>query len=343
MNERKTEILKAIINSYINFPSPVGSKTILKEFNMGISSATIRNEMADLEELGYLSKPHTSAGRIPSDKAYRFFVDELQGEDFQEDKLNIDISLIDKLFKNVTKFDDLYQNAASLLADSTNCTAFVIAFKKPDTKIKFIHLLNIDKYSILLLIVGNKGVVEKQILNVKTPIPDYDLDIICDKLNEYLVELDFQEIDGLKVVLKGPIVKYSDFISEVISRASMFNEKVSSIDIYYDGITNILNFEEFLNLDKVKNFISFMEDRDSILKLISNPMNSSDLEVIIGDENTEELMKSNSLIRATFKPKNQQMGEIGIIGPTRMDYKKQIETVKEFRNNLSFALDEIVR
>lgn len=340
MDKRKIEILNAIINSYINVPNPVGSKAILNELNVKISSATIRNEMSDLEELGYLSKPHTSAGRVPSDKAYRFFVDELQ-EEFFHSKTDINIDLIKKIFEGVTGFDYLYKNTVKILADTTRCMAFIVALKKPDTKIKSIHLLNIDKFTILLLIVGDRGVVEKQLINVKQSIAEYELREICDKLNEYLAGIDFAEVTRLKVVLKGTIAKYSDFISEVIKRASTFNEKVSEIDLYYDGITNILRFEEFLNVDRTREFISFIENKNLMLDNIGDF--NSDFEIIIGSENKEYIMKNNSIIKATFNPKNQQSGQIGIIGPTRMDYKTHMNTVREFRDNLTFALDEIVR
>lgn len=344
MEERKIEILNAIINSYINSPNPVGSRTISKEFDLGISSATIRNEMADLEDLGYLNKPHTSAGRIPSYKAYRFFVNELQKEVFEyNDDLILQQNIRKFLLEDVNSLDDLYRNAAKLLATFTNCTSYVVALKKPDTKLKFIQLLNIDKYSILLLIVGNKGVVEKQIINTKNSISDENLKEICEKLNEYLCGVDFQQIEGLSVVLKGTIVKYGDFISKVIKRAANFNKKVCKIDFYYDGLTNILNFEEYFDIDRARQFMSFIESKDSILKLIDNSDSDSDIDVIIGEENEEDLMKYNSLIRATFKPKNQRFGQIGIIGPIRMDYKKHIEFIRLFRDNLSMVVDEIVR
>ncbi|WP_036728546.1 MULTISPECIES: heat-inducible transcriptional repressor HrcA [Peptoniphilus] len=343
MDERKIEILNAIINSYIDSPNPVGSRTISKDFNLGISSATVRNEMADLEDLGYLNKPHTSAGRIPSNKAYRFFVDHIQKEIFEYDIDFIeDYDIRDLILQNANSLDDIFKNTVKLLSDFTKCTSYVVALKKPDTEIKFIQLLNIDEYSILLLIVGNRGVVEKQIVNTQVSISDDDLHEICKKLNEYLCGIDFQKIGGLKVVLKGSMVKYGEFISDIIKRASTFNEKVSQFDFYYDGLNNILSFEEYYDIEKARNFIKFIEDKKSILKLI-NYSEKSDFDVIIGDENEDELMKNNSIIRATFRPKNQRIGQIGIIGPIRMDYRKHIKTVKLFRDNLSYVIDKIVR
>lgn len=342
MDKRKIDILDAIIDSYIDIPTPVGSRTISKDFNLGISSATIRNEMADLEDLGYLNKPHTSAGRIPSDKAYRFYVDHLQKKDLinyeSEDGFNV-------LIKDVKSLDELFRNTARLLADVTNCTSFVISSKKPDTKIKFIELISLDSKTVLLLIVGNKGVVEKEIISLEKPISDEDLKIISENLNKEMMEIDFDKVSSLKVMLTGDMVYFRDFISEVIKRASSFNQKISEIKLYYDGLANILNYEEYWDVSKARELISYIENEDSILNMLNNMKyeENTDVEVLIGSENTDEIMKSNSIIRSTFRPEFSGIGQIGIIGPTRMDYKKHIKTVKTFSDNLAAAINKMVR
>ena len=342
MDKRKVEILDAIINSYIDLPTPVGSRTISKDLNLGVSSATIRNEMADLEDLGYLNKPHTSAGRIPSDKAYRFYVDKIQS--LQNPKTQIDENLKKMLFENVVNIDDLFRNAAKLLADLTSCTSYVISSKKPDTKIKFIELISLDDYTVLLLIVGNKGVVEKEIITLDYAISEEELKKISESLNKEMMGIDFDELSGLKVMLTGEMTYYKDFISDVIKRASSFNQRISEVRLYYDGLTNILNYEEYWDINKAREFMNFVENKDSILQMLKNlgNRNETDVEVIIGSENTNEIMKRNSIIRTTYKAKNNQIGQIGIIGPVRMDYKKHIVTVKAFSENLAAALDEMV-
>lgn len=343
MEKRKIEILDAIINSYINLPNPVGSRTISKDFDLGVSSATIRNEMADLEDLGYLNKPHTSAGRIPSDKAYRFYVDKIQSKKKPYKEINSDLQKL--LFENVTDLDDLFKNTARLLAEITSCTSYVVSSKKPDTKIKFIELISLNEYNVLLLIVGNKGVVKKEIIVLDYKISEESVKMISEELNKEMMNIDFEEINGLKVTLTGDMTYYKDFISEVIKRASSFNQKISEVSLYYDGLTNILNYQEYWNIEKAREFMSFIEDKEAILKMLKgleDNRDSYDVEVIIGKENRDELMKQNSMIRALYKPKNNRFGQIGIIGPVRMDYEKHIKTVKEFSINLAYAIDEMV-
>lgn len=342
MDKRKAEILDAIINSYIDLPMPVGSRTISKEFDLGVSPATIRNEMADLEDLGYLNKPHTSAGRIPSDKAYRFYVDQIQ--QVKNLKLDVDQDLQKALFNKVNGLDDLFKNAAKMLADITNCTSYVISSKKPDTKIKFIELIGLVDYTVLLLIVGNKGVVEKEIINLDYIIPESDLKMISENLNKEIMGIDFEEVDRLKVTLTGDMAYHKEFISEIINRTSLFNQKISEVSLFYDGLTNILSYEEYWEVEKAREFMNFIESKSSILTMLTDLEidNNIDVEVIVGSENIDKIMENNSIIRSTFRPKNRQIGQIGILGPMRMNYKKNIENVKIFSDNLAFAIDEIV-
>ena len=303
---------------------------------------SIRNEMADLEDLGYLNKPHTSAGRIPSDKAYRFYVDKIQS--VQKPKILVDDELKKLMFKNVNGLDDLFKNTAKLLADITSCTSYVVSSKKPDTKIKFIELISLDDFTILLLIVGNKGVVEKEIISLDYAISEKDIKLISSSLNKEMMGIDFEKISELKVMLTGDMTYHREFIADIIKRASAFNQKISEVRLYYDGLTNILNYEEYWDVSKAREFMDFVESKDSILNMLKEleKDEDTDVEVFIGSENTNELMKRNSVITSTYRPKNNRVGQIGIIGPMRMDYKKHIKTVKTFSDNLAAAIDEIV-
>lgn len=342
MENRKIEILNTIINSYIDSPTPIGSRTISKVLDSKVSSATIRNEMADLEEMGYLNKPHTSAGRIPSNKAYRFFVDELQTT-FMNHSF-VDDSVKKLLTNNILSLSDIFRNSVRELANISALTSYLVVFKKPDTKIKFIELINLNRYSILLLIVGNKGVVEKQIINSDIPINDMELKAIVEMLNTYLSGIDFSKVGSVKLVLKGNITKYESFIKDVIRRTSTFNETVSSVDVYYDGVKNILNFQEFFSMDKVRNFIELIEDRDFMLNRVNLDFNSNnDIDVIIGSDEDLDILKETSFVRSKFNASGNFLGQIGVIGPVRMDYKRQMKLVKVFKDSLVQAVDEVVR
>lgn len=340
MDNRKIEILRAIVTSYINFPNPVGSRTISKEFDLGVSSATIRNEMADLEDLGYLNKPHTSAGRVPSDKAYRFFVDqlEMQFENYSQNSK----TLVEEILEDYRTVSDLYRNAVRLLSDESGCISFMAIFKKPDTKIKFINLFSIDDHSLMLLIVGDRGIVERQFINVEEKISDEDLSLISEALNTYLSGIDFTEVEGVKIVLKGRAKKYQELISEIIKRAGDFKNYVRSVDFYYDGLKNILSFEEDLDVDRVREFMDFVEDRDSIPKLVDTMEDDASIEVVIGEENSEDILKQNSIIRSVISFDDKNIGKIGIVGPVRMDYKRNIDLVRDYRDAIGSALTEVV-
>lgn len=342
MDRRKVDILNAIISSYINEPVPVGSRTLSKDYDLGISSATIRNEMADLEDLGYLNKPHQSAGRVPSFKAYRYFVNEYIEEDEEKD---YDQRLVDNLKEKISgssrDFNEIFKMAASILADASKCTAYIVAPRKSDRTIKKLALVKIHEGLFLLIIIGDRGVVERHFISLALDASDEELDQIADMISKKVTGLDFDEISSISLSLKGSSVKFKDLFEEILNRLNNFNRKVSSIDIYYDGLTNIFNFEEYRDLNKAREFMSFIEDRDSLLSILVGKNFTKDLEVIIGDENRAELMKTSSIIRAVFAGENNLYGSLGVIGPARMDYRKLIRTVGIFKRTVEELLEEM--
>lgn len=342
MDKRKIEILNAIINSYIDMPNPVGSRTISKEYDLGISSATIRNEMADLEELGFLNKPHQSAGRIPSDKAYRFYVDELI-DGFKEDNrsINFENNLREELERSSNNLTELFENTTNLLAKVTNCTAFLVAPKKPDTTIKKISIVKLDDYNLLLLVIGNKGIVEKNFLNLSRDISESDILEIENKLNQEISGLDFDKIEGIKVKLTGKMALFHDLISDILTLTSKFSGSLTSVEVYYDGLTNILNFDEYRDLDRAREFMSVIEDRESLMSILQFENLKKDLDILIGNENSINAMKNNSIIKRVFKSYDNIYGSLGVIGPIRMDYSKIINTVNIFGNVVTDIIREI--
>lgn len=331
MDERKIEILNTIIKSYIKSAVPVGSRTISKESGLGISSATIRNEMADLEDLGYLNKPHTSAGRVPSTKAYRFYVDEIlqifNGNNFLNNRLK------DRILSDATGIEDIYKNTVKELANYTNCVSFIITPKKRDTKINHIELLKLDETLVLILLIGNRGVVEKDIISLKFPIKNSELNMIKAYLNSELTQIEFNEIEEMKVTVTGELLKHKDFIYDVIKRASTFNSHIKSVDIYYDGLGNVLNFLDFKDITGAKNFMTLLENRSLFIEALSS-MEDSNIDVSIGDENDSDLLKDMSIVRAGLNVPSKY-GQIGILGPMRMDYQNLLDSVALFRNILS--------
>lgn len=343
LDDRKLKILYAIINSYILSAEPIGSRTITKQYDLGVSSATIRNEMSDLEDLGYLNKPHSSAGRVPSDKAYRLYVDELlklKRTDINTKKKE-EIKRI--LIKESREIDQLLQNSARILSAMTSYTALAISPKMKSLKIKHIQLVPIEKKQVLVVLISDTGVVKNTIFRLQEDVSEEQLNTLTNILNDKLRGLTMDQIDdGLSGEIIREIYEFKNIIDNVIPIINQSIEDIYSVDIYSDGITNILNFPEYKSIDKVKNFISFVEDKDLMVDLLSNNSITQDIELIIGNENVYEPIKDCSLITANYRLGDKVIGKIGIIGPTRMDYQKLIDDLYLFSINISEIIDMLI-
>lgn len=341
MDERKIKILQAIINDYINTGEPVGSRTIAKKYDLGISSATIRNEMSDLEEMGFLEHIHTSSGRKPSDKGYRLYVDRLMQihELSTEEQMLIKLNIIDNALFEV---DKIVKKASSLLSELTKLTCIV---KVPSVKksfIKTIQLINLDATSILSVIVTDNGMIKNNLLRVSKPIDSDILLRLNNILNERLKNLTIEAIN-LEVInnLKQDLFGYDDIFNAIIPVLYETLNFADSSEIYMEGETNILNYQEYNDIDRVKEFLSLVNNEDNVKSLLSN---TSDISISIGGENFIEGAKDCSIISKVYTIGDRPVGTIGLIGPTRMQYSKVIsiltKVIKELNDNLSHSYDD---
>lgn len=338
LDERKLRVLHAIINSYISSAEPIGSRTISKKYDLGVSSATIRNEMSDLEDLGYLNKPYTSAGRVPSDKAYRLYVDML----LKDSKTLIDMrkkqEIKKTLLKEAVEIDSLIENSTKILSKLTNYTALAIAPQFERSTLKHIQLIPIDEYEILVVIVSDSGIVKNTIFRIDNQIPDDQLNIISNFLNGKLKGLTIEEIGNeIDTVVFKEMYEYKNIIESIIPVINQSLEEVENVEVFADGVTNIFNFPEYSDVTKAKAFLSFIEDKNLVVDImLKNTLD--DFEITIGGENSIDEIKDCSLITATYKLDGNTIGKIGVIGPTRMDYFKVINVV----NLLAMNLNEIM-
>lgn len=338
LDERKLRVLHAIINSYISSAEPIGSRTISKKYDLGVSSATIRNEMSDLEDLGYLNKPYTSAGRVPSDKAYRLYVDML----LKDPRAFIDMRKKQEIKKNLLKeaveMDNLIENSTKILSKITNYTALAIAPQFERSTLKHIQLIPIDEYEILVVIVSDSGIVKNTIFRIDNQIPDDQLNIISNFLNGKLKGLTIEEIGNeIDTVVFKEMYEYKNIIESIIPVINQSLEEVENVEVFADGVTNIFNFPEYSDVTKAKAFLSFIEDKNLVVDImLKNTLD--DFEITIGGENSIDEIKDCSLITATYKLDGNTIGKIGVIGPTRMDYFKVINAV----NLLAMNLNEIM-
>ncbi len=322
LNERKLNILKAIVKDYIETAEAVGSRTISKKHDLGVSAATIRNEMADLEELGYLIQPHTSAGRVPSEKGYKLYVDTLMnnGELSNEEKLLIEQCVQ----RNVNHVKDLIEETSRLLSQLTNYTTVAVAKSvNYQSLIKHIQLVSIDDNKILLIVVTDKGDIKKANISSNVYLDQSKLNLISDNLTKKLSGKSITDLDDrLIAFIKFEISEYSNLIDNLINA---LNFDMSEEEFLYslNGATNIFNYPEFNDILKAKSFLNMVEQKEVIDKMIrSKGIQKENVKIIIGSDNEYELAQNCSIVTATYNIHKDLVGKISFIGPTRMDYAR---------------------
>jgi heat-inducible transcriptional repressor len=322
LNERKLNILKAIVKDYIETAEAVGSRTISKKHDLGVSAATIRNEMADLEELGYLIQPHTSAGRVPSEKGYKLYVDSLmsQNELRDDEKLLIEQCVE----KNVNHIKDLIHETSKLLSQLTNYTTVAVTKSLVNQSvIKHIQLVGMGDNKILLIVVTDKGDIKNANLLTNINLDQSKLNLISDNLTNKLSGKSITELDNrLIAFIKYEISEYSAFIDELVN-ALNFNISEEDLLVSLNGATNIFSYPEFNDIIKAKSFLNMLEKKETITSMVrSKGIQKDNINIIIGSDNDCELAKDCSIVTATYNIDKDLVGRISFIGPTRMDYAR---------------------
>ncbi|GKX31145.1 heat-inducible transcription repressor HrcA [Vallitalea longa] len=341
LNDRKVKILRAIILNYLDTAEPVGSRTISKNYNLGISPATIRNEMSDLEELGLILQPHTSAGRIPSDKGYRLYVDRLMN--LHQDEVNNGL-YIEQLFQRVDRIESLLKSIARLLANETNYATIVSSPQINKAKIKNIQLIGVQDKRILAVIVTDGNIIKNYMININEPVHQTMLNRLTFVLNEQLYGLTLEQINlPLIQELKNFAGNNAEIVNKVLDAIFDTIKSVDDTEIYTSGATNILRFPEFNDISKATNLIHKLEEKQALKDMVYTVLeeNGVNIKVTIGNENAIEEMKDCSLITTAYKLGEENIGFIGILGPKRMDYENTIGSLsclmtkmEEIINNL---------
>ena len=332
LDERKTKILQAIIKNYLETGEPVGSRTISKYTDLNLSSATIRNEMADLEELGFIIQPHTSAGRIPSDKGYRFYVDAMMLEHEKEVE-----QLKDVLLEKEEKLDHMLKQAAKLMAVNTNYATMVTAPRSSRNVLKFLQLSRMDASHILAVIVIEGNVIKNTVIEVAESLNDETMLKLNILLNTHLNGLSVEEINlGLITALKQQAGMYGPIIEEVIDAVAETIKEDEDLEIYTSGANNIFKYPELSDNQKASDLINAFEEKQLLTQLIddTNTDGKNEIKVYIGEESPIQTMKDCSIVTANYEFGDGMRGMIGIIGPKRMDYDKVVGTIKTIKSQL---------
>ncbi|SHG89302.1 heat-inducible transcriptional repressor HrcA [Tepidibacter thalassicus] len=333
LTDRKIKILEAIIKDYIINAEAVGSRTISKKYDLGVSAATIRNEMSDLEEMGYLIQPHTSAGRIPSEKGYKLYVNSLMKEG-QLDEIEKDI-IKKSIIENIGEVKDLLEETLKLLSKLTNCTSLALKPKIVESKIRHLKLVYINSTSILLVVITDTGLVKNTILNNVLEISEDKVNIISKVLNDKLVGKVINELDENFVkYIRSQMIEYSNILDNIFESVLSNLIEIDDLEVLLNGATNIFNFPEFNDIVKAKAFLNMLEEK----QIVANVLNTKGIEknhvnIVIGSDNYCETIKDCSVITATCDIDGVVIGKIGIIGPTRMDYSK-IYSVINYMGNI---------
>ena len=332
LNERKLKILKAVIQNYLETGEPVGSRTISKYTDLNLSSATIRNEMADLEELGYIVQPHTSAGRIPSDKGYRLYVDMLM-----QDKEQEVTEIKEQMLEKADKMDQLLKQAARVLANSTNYATMVSAQVSAKNRLKFIQLSQVDEEQLIAVIVLEGNIVKNQILKVDEELDSETLLKLNMLLNTTLNGMAIDQITlGLIAKLKEQAGIHSGVISDVLDAVANVIQLEQDMEIYTSGATNIFRYPELSDKQSAQEIISAFEEKQQLSELVTQTLSSDSkgIQVYIGNETPVQNMKDCSVVTATYELGEGMQGTIGIIGPKRMDYERVMDTLKTLQTEL---------
>ena len=333
LDERKTKILQAVIRNYLETGEPVGSRTISKYTDLNLSSATIRNEMADLEEMGYILQPHTSAGRIPSDKGYRFYVDAMMAEKEREV-----VEMKEMLLERQDKMEMLLKQVAKVVAQNTQYAAMISAPQTRGNKVKFIQLSRVDAGQILAVIVVEGNVIKNNILSVTEELSDETLLKLNILFNTHLNGLSIGEISlGMISAMKQQAGIHSDIVSEVIDAVAEAIKAEEDLEIYTSGTNNIFKYPELADHSRASELINTFEEKQLLGSLVQHALTdeqSTGIQVYIGDETPVQSMKDCSVVTATYELAEGMRGTIGIIGPKRMDYDKVVGTLRTLQNQL---------
>ncbi len=344
LDDRKRLILHAIIDDYISTAEPIGSRSVSKKHELGLSSATIRNEMADLEEMGYLTQPHTSAGRIPSDKGYRFYVDQLMKAcELTVEEIN---TIKREMETKINELSQLLRQASATMSRFTKYTSMAATPERKNSVLKAVQVVPIERGSALVVVVTNAGIVKNSLVKIPDTVSPEFLIRVSNIFNEKLSGLTLEQINIVVIrEIEILIGSSQELLLPILNGVTECINQIDASEVYLDGTTNILNFPEFSDVVKAREFLNLMDTKD-ILSLVLSSIGSDDnnggINIQIGKENKIEEMQDCSLITATYNLGGLVIGTIGIIGPTRMEYARVLAAMNYVRRKINEEIDRLI-
>ncbi len=345
LDKRKKRILQAIIQEHVISAAPIGSRTLSKKYEFEVSPATIRNEMSDLEDMGFLEQPHTSAGRVPSDLGYRFYVDEI----IQAPELKFPQMLenIEDNYRDMQSIQDIITGTARMLSKMTRYTALVSEPSIQESKLQKVQVLPVAGKSLLIVMITDTGIVHNKIIKTEQDFTakklHYINQFLSDKLeNKELAKLDPEYLVTIEEQLLAKIDISKKIFTEIYQEFKGIN-KPEDLKVYLGGTSYILDQPEFNDIERLKKVLNLLDQEKVLGKLINNNLSGADLEVKIGHENELEDMKNCSLVVATYHISDKAIGKIGVLGPTRMEYHRVISAVDLIADILGSSISKVSR
>ena len=338
LDERKYLILQAIIDDYIMTAMPVGSRTISRKAGVGYSPATIRNEMSDLEELGYLDQPHTSAGRVPSNKAYRLYVDHLMKtvKLSPDERERMHEHLVDKS----KRVENVIRSAADVLSDATKYTSVIVAPKLGTLRIKHVQLVPVADRTALMIIVTSAGIVKDAVIRVPEGLDADDLYSISRMLTQKLADKPLEAVRQAFSEMLRNAEQSRKLLGETLSVIEQKLENGGDAsDVVIGGSANLLEYPEYSDVNKARNFLAVLESKDTVRRLLSRD-GGMEITIRIGPENQMPELNDCSIVTASYRVGDHSSGTLGIIGPTRMNYNRVISVLDFMGRALSDVLSE---
>ena len=335
LSERKKKILRAVVESYVQTAEPVGSKAILELANLNVSSATIRNELADLTEQGYLEQPHTSAGRIPSPKGYRLYVNELM----EEQRLSLEETrqINDALHLKMQELDKVIDQAGKMVSQLTNYPAFALAGNARRTTIRRFDLIMVDVNSFIVVVMTDNNVVKNKLIRLPADLSEPQLQLLTTLLNTSFVGKSLDELtpELMRVAEHAAGTSYG-LISLVVSFAMEVLDDLENSSVYTSGASQLLAHPEYQDVGKAHKLMNYLNNEQSLVQSLALPtMGGDNTKILIGPENVADELKDTSVVLASYDIGDGLKGVIGVVGPTRMDYAKVAAKLSYVADGLS--------
>ena len=338
LNERKKKILQIIIEDYISSAEPVGSRTIARKYDLGLSPATIRNEMSDLELLGYLEQPHTSAGRIPSAQAYRFYVDALIEPGTLTDN---DMALIDGWYNERRRnIDDIFQSTAKILSRMTQNVSMVLTNQQTIANFCYLKFLPLDSQHVILCIVADDGSIDTNVVDIPLGMSSEEMDYLAGKMSKLLEDRNLSDI-SVEILqnVHTDVVEDKLIFSSLLQDVRKMTGRRQEQKVFLGGTKQLLNQPEFRDVERVRNLLGILEE-EKVLKDLLQGGEDSGLKVTIGSENKFTGIQDCSMVQATYRLNGQIVGTMAVLGPTRMEYGKVISVMDYLHKYLKTILDK---